>query len=74
MPVEQFMAGFRSRIDKIAQLNMDVKLKGYLLLPEVRFDSHPKNIIVSPSSGNIDIISTSAPYAKTSGVTLNPIQ
>ncbi len=32
MPVEQFIAGFHSRLDRIASLNMDAKLKGHLLL------------------------------------------
>ena len=60
MAVEQFIAGFHSRIDKIADLKMDDKLKGHLLLRAAGLDAHMRNIIVGASAGNYDVASISS--------------
>ena len=60
MAVEQFIAGFHSRIDKIAELHMDDKLKGHLLLRAAGLDSHMRNLIVGTSAGNYDVSSISS--------------
>ena len=59
MAIEQFIAGFHTRIDKIADLHIDEKLKGHLLLRAAGLDAHMRNIIVGSSAGNYDIKSIS---------------
>lgn len=55
MTVEHFIAGFHSRIDKVADLQLDDKLKGHLLLRASGLDSHTRNIIIGASSGNYNV-------------------
>ncbi len=54
MGVEQFIAGFHTRLDKIAELNIDTKLKGHLLLRQAGLDTHTRNMIVGAASGKYD--------------------
>eukprot|EP00171_Calliarthron_tuberculosum_P018277 IDg18277t1 len=55
MTVEQFIAGFHARLDKIAALNIDNKLKGHLLLRQAALDAQDRNIIVGAASGKYDV-------------------
>lgn len=59
MYVEQFIAGFHSRLDKIAELAIDDKLKGHLLLRQAGLDGHSRNMIVGASAGNYDVTAIS---------------
>ncbi len=60
LTVEQFIAGFHVRLDKISDLNMDDKLKGHLLLRQAGLDTHTRNMIVGAASGQYDVGSISA--------------
>lgn len=53
--VEQYIAGFHSRLDKIASLEIDEKLKGHLLLRQASLSSQEKNMLVGAASGSYDI-------------------
>ena len=55
MSVEQYIAGFHSRLDRISSLKMDDKLKGHLLLRQAMLDTHEKNMILGAASGNHDV-------------------
>jgi len=57
--VEQFIAGFHTRLDKISSLALDEKLKGHLLLRQAGLDSHTKNMIIGAASGSYDVTSIS---------------
>ncbi len=37
--IETFIAGFHARLDKLAELNLNTKLQGHLLLRQARLDS-----------------------------------
>lgn len=60
MTVEENIAGFHARIDKIAELALDSKLKGHLLLQQAGLDNNTRNMIVGAASGNysVDKVST----------------
>ena len=60
MSVEQFVAGFHTRLDKIASLQIDAKLKGHLLLRQACLDHSERNMIVGASSGSYDVGSITA--------------
>lgn len=55
MSVEQYIAGFHSRLDKIATLNLDDKLKGHLLLRQASLQMHEKNMLIGAASGSYDV-------------------
>lgn len=60
LTIEQYIAGFHSRLDKIATLNLDNKLKVYLLLHQATFPQHHKNMIVGAASGSYDVMRLTA--------------
>ncbi len=74
MPVEQFIAGFHSRLDRVASLNMDAKLKGHLLLRQAGLDMHTRNMIVGASSGKYDVPVFQTPSARRIATTQSPRQ
>lgn len=53
--VEQYIAGFHSRLDKVVSLNLDDKLKGHLLLRQAALTPQEKNMLVGAASGNYDV-------------------
>eukprot|EP00171_Calliarthron_tuberculosum_P009567 IDg9567t1 len=53
--VEQFIAGFHARLDRIADLQIDEKLKGHLLLRQAYLDSHTRNMIVGAAGGKYEV-------------------
>jgi len=55
--VEQFIAGFHTRLDKISSLKLDEKLKGHLLLRQAGLDTHSRNMIIGAASGSYDVTS-----------------
>ena len=55
MTVEQYIAGFHSRLDRISSLKMDNKLKGHLLLRQASLETQEKNMVIGAESGNHDI-------------------
>jgi len=55
--VEQFIAGFHTRLDKISSLKLDEKLKGHLLLRQAGLDTHSRNMILGAASGNYAVTS-----------------
>lgn len=54
LSVDQFIAGFHSRLDKISSLCIDEKLKGHLLLRQANLDMHERNIILGSASGQYE--------------------
>ena len=55
MSVEDYIAGFHSRLDKLSELNMNDKLKGHLLLRQAGLERNTRNRIVSAAAGNYEI-------------------
>lgn len=55
LSVEQYIAGFHSRLEKIACLDLNNKLKGHLLLQKSALTTQNKNLVVGSASGNYDI-------------------
>eukprot|EP00171_Calliarthron_tuberculosum_P005577 IDg5577t1 len=54
-PVEQFIAGFHTRLDRIAELNINNKLKGHLLLRQAGLDHNARSMIVGAASGSYEV-------------------
>lgn len=54
--MEQLIAGFHSRLDTIASLNLDNKLKGHLLLCQASLSRNDKNALVGAASGSYDVV------------------
>lgn len=54
MSVEQYIQGFHNRLDKIATLNLDKKLKGHLFLRQAALLPLDKNLLVGSASGIYD--------------------
>lgn len=73
MTVEHFIAGFHSRIDKIADLQIDDKLKGHLLLKAAALDYYTKNIIVGTAAGNFEISCVSSALRQVYRSKIKPI-
>ncbi len=44
--IETSTAGFHARLGELAELNLNTKLQGHLLLRQARLDSHSKNMII----------------------------
>lgn len=55
MSIEEYIAGFHSRLDKLAELKINDKLKGHLLLRQCGLDPDTRRVIVGASAGNYDI-------------------
>lgn len=55
MAVEQYIASFHSRLDKIESLNLDHKLKWQQLLLQDSLTSQDKNLIVGAASGSYEV-------------------
>ncbi len=53
--IETCIAGFHARLDKLAELNLNSKLQGHLLLRQARIDTHSKNMIIGASSGSYEV-------------------
>ena len=64
LTIEQFIAGFHTRLDKISDLKMDEKLKGHLLLRQSGLDTHTRNMNVGAASGNSASRVSQTPSAK----------
>lgn len=52
--VEYFISGLYTREDKIAELNLNDKLKGHLLLLQANLSHNDRNVIVGAACGNYD--------------------
>ena len=50
--IEEYIASFHSRLDKLSDLKMNDKLKGHLLLRQAGLDLTTSNFIVGAASGN----------------------
>eukprot|EP00171_Calliarthron_tuberculosum_P023568 IDg23568t1 len=59
-PVEQFIAGFHNRLDRIAELNMSSKLKGHILLRQASLEHQARSLIVGAASGSYEVEHISA--------------
>ena len=57
MTVEEYVAGFHVRVDKIASHNLDEKIKGHLMLHQAGLDDQTRNMIVGAASGNYNVSS-----------------
>lgn len=55
--IEPYIAGFFTRLDKIAPLQLDGKLKGHLLLRNAHLNEHSRNMVFSASFGKYDAAS-----------------
>ena len=55
MSIEEFIAGFHARLDKLSELNMNDKLKGHLLIRQAGLDRNNRNVIVGAAAGNYDV-------------------
>lgn len=53
--VEYFISGFHMSVDKNAELNINNKLKGHLLLRQANFEENARHTILGASSGNYDV-------------------
>ena len=60
MSIEEYIAGFHARLDKLHELSFSDKLKGHLLLRQAGLDANTRNVIVGSSSGNYDVAKISA--------------
>lgn len=60
LTVEQYIARFHSRIDKIATPELGNKLKSHLLSRKVALPSHETNVIVGITSGRKDVSPTTS--------------
>ncbi len=65
MSVEEFRAGFHSRLDKLSDLQMNDKLKGHLLLGQAGLDNSTQNLFAGSAAGNYDIAKISSPLPQT---------
>lgn len=57
---EPFISTFHTRVDKIASLNLDEKLKGHLLLRQADLQYHDQHIFVGAPNGSYDVNQVSA--------------
>ena len=55
VPVKQLITWCHSRIDKLAELNIDEKLNGHLLLRAAGLDTQLRNLIAGASAGSYKI-------------------
>eukprot|EP00171_Calliarthron_tuberculosum_P004551 IDg4551t1 len=53
--IDQFIAGFNNRLDKISELKINNRLKGHLLIRQACLDTHSRNMIVGAASGKFEI-------------------
>lgn len=58
--VEEYIAGFHSRLDKISELAINDKLKVHLLIRQAGLDDQTRNVLVSTASGNYAVDKISA--------------
>lgn len=58
--VEHFISGFHTRVDKIAELNLNDKLKGHLLLRQAGLIQQERHVVVGAASGSYDVNHISA--------------
>lgn len=49
--VEYFISGFHARVDKIADFNLDDKLKGHIFLRQADLANHDRHVVIGTSSG-----------------------
>ena len=54
MTVEQSIAGFHVRLDRLSSLNIDEKLKSHLLLRHADLDARDRNMIVGSAAGKYE--------------------
>lgn len=55
MTIEQFIASFNARLDRVACLGFDDNVKGHLLLELSGLAEHDQNLIVASSGGDYDV-------------------
>lgn len=62
MSVNELVAGFHARLDKISRLNLNEELKGHLLLRQAKLNSQAWNIIVGSAGGDFSLQLLSASF------------
>lgn len=55
-----FISGFHTRVDKIASIKIDEKLKGHILIRQANLPQHDHQVIIGAASGNYDVDSISS--------------
>eukprot|EP00171_Calliarthron_tuberculosum_P022319 IDg22319t1 len=55
LPVDQFIAGFHTRLDRIAELHINSKLKGHLLLRQAGLDHSARGMIIGAAAGSYEV-------------------
>lgn len=58
--MEHFISGIHTRIDKIAELNLNDKLKGHLLLRQEDLEHQERHVVIGEASGRYDVHKVSA--------------
>lgn len=53
--MDQYVAGFHSRLDKISTLEPDGNLKGHFLLRQASLSPFDCNLVVGAASGSYDV-------------------
>lgn len=55
LSVEHFISGFRTRVDKISELNLNDKLKGHILLRKADLAANERHVVIGASSGSYNV-------------------
>lgn len=58
--IEKFIVCFHSRLDQIAEININTKLKGHLLLRQAEIDNQEHSLIVGAYYGSYEVKNISA--------------
>lgn len=70
--IKQYIAGFCYRLDKIASLQLDDKLKGHLFDHQACRPQHRRNILIGASSGSYDIRDLTTDIRNSYGESIHP--
>lgn len=65
MSADHFITEFPARSDKVSSLNMDVKLKGHILLQRACLSLQDRNIVIGSTSCNYSVICIISAIRKT---------
>lgn len=53
--IEHLISGFHTRLDKIAELSLDEKIKGRVLLRQTDLADHDRHVVIGASSGRYEV-------------------
>ncbi len=53
--IETFITGFHARLDKLAELNLNSKLQGHLMLRQANLNRQSRSIIFGAASGSYEV-------------------